>query len=136
MINKTYLNNLEYQVTGACIEVHKTLGPGLLESIYHKCLIRELQLKNINFISEKTIKINYKDIILDTDLRADLFIENCMVLELKSVEKFLPIHEAQILTYMKILNAPVGLLINFNSTNIIQNGKKPFVNMYYNLLDD
>lgn len=136
MINKTYLNNLEYQVTGACIEVHKTLGPGLLESIYHKCLIRELQLKNINFISEKTIKINYKDIILDTDLRADLFIENCMVVELKSVEKFLPIHEAQILTYMKILNAPVGLLINFNSTNIIQNGKKPFVNMYYNLLDD
>ncbi|MBY0543629.1 MAG: GxxExxY protein [Sphingobacteriaceae bacterium] len=136
MINKTYLNNLEYQVTGACIDVHKVLGPGLLESIYHKCLIRELQSKSINFISEKTIKIHYKDIILDTDLRADLFIENCMVLELKSVEKLLPIHEAQILTYMKILNAPVGLLINFNSTNIIQNGKKPFVNTYYNLLND
>lgn len=134
MIDKTYLNNLEYLVTGACIEVHKTLGPGLLESIYHRCLVRELQLKNIGHISEKTIQINYKDIILDTELRADLFIENCMVLELKSVEKLLPIHDAQILTYMKILKAPVGLLINFNCTNIVQNGKKPFVNMYYNSL--
>lgn len=68
MIDKTYLNNLEYQVTGACIKVHKTLGPGILESIYRKCLIRELQLKNINYISEKIIKILDKDIILDTDL--------------------------------------------------------------------
>lgn len=134
MIDKTYLNNLEYLVTGACIEVHKTLGPGLLESIYHRCLVRELQLKNIGHISEKTIQINYKDIILDTEPRADLFIENCMVLELKLVEKLLPIYDAQILTYMKILKAPVGLLINFNCTNIVQNGIKPFVNMYYNSL--
>jgi GxxExxY protein len=134
MIDKTYLNNLEYQITGACIEVHKILGPGLLESIYHSCLIRELQLRKINFISEKTISINYKDLTLDTDLRVDLFIEGCIVLELKSIEKILPIHEAQILTYMKILNAPVGLLINFNSTNIIQNGKKPFVNEFYRSL--
>lgn len=134
MIDKTYLNNLEYQITGACIEVHKILGPGLLESIYHRCLIRELQLRKINFISEKTISINYKDLTLDTNLRIDLFIEGCIVLELKSIEKILPIHGAQILTYMKILNAPVGLLINFNSTNIIQNGKKPFVNELYRSL--
>lgn len=136
MINKTYLNNLEYQITGACIEVHKILGAGLLESIYHSCLIRELQLRNINFISEKSININYKGTRLETNLRVDLIIENCMILELKSIEKILPIHEAQILSYMKILQAPVGLLINFNSTNIIQNGKKPFVNEYYNLLND
>lgn len=115
--------------------MHKILGLGLLESIYHKCLIRELQIRKTNFVSEKTINVNYKDLILDTDLRVDLFIENCMILELKSVEKILPIHEAQILTYMKILNAPVGILINFNCTNIIQYGKKPFVNEYYNLLD-
>ena len=136
MINKTYLNNLEYQVTGACIEVHKILGSGLLESIYHQCLIKELQIRNINFLSEKSISIDYKGSVLETNLRADLIIENCMVLELKSIEKILPIHEAQLLSYMKILRAPVGLLINFNSTNIIQNGKKPFVNEFNNLLSD
>lgn len=128
MINKTFLDNLEYKITGACIEVHKLLGPGLLESIYQKCLIKELQLQNINFSAEERITIYYKDILLDCDLRADLFIESCIVLELKSVEKILPIHEAQILTYMKLLNVPKGLLINFNCTNIVQHGKKAFVN--------
>lgn len=128
MINKTFLDNLEYRLTGACIEVHKLLGPGLLESIYQKCLMRELHLQNINFSAEERVTIYYKDILLDTELRADLFIENCMILELKSVEKILPIHEAQILTYMKLLNVPKGLLINFNCTNIVQNGKKAFVN--------
>jgi GxxExxY protein len=131
MIDKIYLDNLEYTITGACIEVHKALGPGLLESVYHKCLIRELQLQNILFVSEQIVAVSYKDIILDTELRADLFIENCIVLELKSVETILPIHEAQILTYMKLLGAPKGILINFNCTNIIQNGKKPFVNEFY-----
>lgn len=131
MIDKNYLDNLEYKITGACIEVHKALGPGLLESVYQRCLIRELRLQNIRFVSEQIITISYKDLILDTDLRADLFIENCMVLELKSIETILPIHEAQILTYMKLLEAPKGLLINFNCTNIIQNGKKPFVNEFY-----
>lgn len=131
MIDKNYLDNLEYKITGACIEVHKALGPGLLESVYQRCLIRELRLQNIRFVSEQIITISYKDLILDTDLRADLFIENCMMLELKSIETILPIHEAQILTYMKLLEAPKGLLINFNCTNIIQNGKKPFVNEFY-----
>ncbi|PWS29410.1 GxxExxY protein [Pedobacter yonginense] len=128
MINKTFLDNLEYKVTGACIEVHQSLGPGLLESVYQKCLMRELQLRNINFSAEERITISYKDIVLDSELRADLFIENCMVLELKSVERILPIHEAQILTYMKLLKVPKGLLINFNCTNIVQNGKKAFAN--------
>ncbi|PWS30114.1 GxxExxY protein [Pedobacter paludis] len=134
MINKTFLNNLEYKITGACIEVHKLLGPGLLESVYQKCLIRELQLQNIKYSAEEHITISYKDILLDSELRADLFIENCIVLELKSVERILPIHEAQILTYMKLLNVPKGLLINFNCTNIVQNGKRAFVNeLMYNL---
>jgi len=135
MINRKFLSDLEYEVTGACIEVHKALGPGLLESIYHKCLKRELQLKNINFTSEKRIFITYKGSVLDTEVRADFFIENCLILELKSVERVLPIHEAQILTYMKILEVPKGLLINFNCMNIIQHGKKPFINEFYNLLD-
>ena len=113
MINKDFLNNLEYTVTGACIEVHRALGPGLLERIYHKCLIRELQLRNINFTSEHTISISYKGIDLDTELKVDLFIEGCMVLELKSVERIIPVYEAQLLTYMRILKAPIGILINF-----------------------
>jgi len=136
MINKAFLDDLEYRITGACIEVHKSLGPGLLESIYHKCLIRELQLQSISFNSEQLIIVPYKDILLDSELRADLFIENCIVVELKSVETILPIHEAQLLTYMKLLKAPKGLLINFNCTNIINNGKKPFVNEFYRSILD
>ena len=130
MIDKNFLDDLEYRVTGACIEVHKALGPGLLEKVYHRCLMRELQLRGISFTSEQVIAISYKDVLLDTELRADLFIENCLILELKAVEAILPIHEA-ILTYMKILHAPKGLLVNFNCTNIVQNGKKPFINDYY-----
>lgn len=131
MINKAFLDDLEYRVTGACIEVHKILGPGLLESIYHQCLVRELQLRNINFSSECKIQIVYKDVLIDSSLRTDLFIEDCLVLELKAIDSILPIHEAQILTYMRILEAPKGLLINFNCTNIVQFGKKPFVNEFY-----
>lgn len=130
MMNKTFLDNLEYKVTGACIEVHKILGPGLLESVYQKCLMRELELQCISFKAEHSILLSYKDVVLDTSLRADLVIENCMVLELKSVESILPIHEAQILTYMKLLKAPKGLLINFNSTNIVQHGKRSFVSEF------
>ncbi|RZL29855.1 MAG: GxxExxY protein [Pedobacter sp.] len=131
MIDKKFINDLEYRVTGACREVHKTLGPGLLESIYHKCLIRELQIQGIGYKSEQSIQINYKDLILDTELRVDLYIENCLIIEIKAVEQILPVNEAQLLTYMKILEAPKGLLINFNCTNIIQHGKKPFVNEYF-----
>lgn len=130
MINKTFLDKLEYRVTGACIEVHKFLGPGLLESTYQKCLMRELMLQNINFVSEQFIPINYKGILLNTELRADLIVENCLVLELKSTSTILPIHEAQILSYMKLLKLPKGLLINFNCTNIVQNGKRTFVNEF------
>ncbi|GAA3980031.1 GxxExxY protein [Pedobacter ginsengiterrae] len=136
MIDKKFLDDLEYKVSGACIEVHKILGPGLLESIYHKCLIRELQLQGIRFISEHQITVEYKNIFIDTEIRADLFIENCMVLELKSIERILPIHQAQILTYMKLLNAPCGLLINFNCINIIAEGKKAFVNSLYRRIAD
>jgi len=130
MMNKTFLDNLEYKITGACIEVNKVLGPGLLESVYQKCLMRELQLQNINFTAEHLILLSYKDALLDTELKVDLVIENCIVLELKAVEKILPIHEAQILTYMKLLKIPKGLLINFNSTNIVHHGKKSFVNEF------
>jgi GxxExxY protein len=134
MIDKKILRDLEYKVTGACIEVHKALGPGLLESIYHKCLCIELKLQGISFTSEQILTVNYKGLSLDTELRADLYIESCMVVELKAIEKTLPIHDAQILTYMKILEAPKGLLINFNCMSLIKDGKKSFVNNFYHPL--
>ncbi|MES2653517.1 MAG: GxxExxY protein [Bacteroidota bacterium] len=134
MINKNFIRNLEYKVTGACIEVHKNLGQGLLESLYHKCLEKEFELSRINFFSEKSINIFYKGVSVDTKLRADFIIEDCLIIEIKSVEKVLPIHEAQLLTYMKLLNIPKGLLINFNCTNIIQSGKKSLVNELYRSL--
>jgi GxxExxY protein len=135
MFSKSFLDNLEYQVTAACIDVHKSLGPGLLESVYRRCLMRELSLRDINFKSEQPITIFYRGLALETQLRADLIIENCLVLELKSIEKLLPIHEAQLLTYMKLIKAPCGMLINFNSTNIVKYGKRAFVSEYYrNLL--
>ena len=131
MITRSELDALEYQITGACIEVHKHLGPGLLESVYQKCLSRELQLRNISFKSEHIISVHYKGVMLDTALRTDFLIGSDLLVELKAVESILPIHEAQILTYMKLLKAPKGLLINFNCTNIIHHGKKSYVNEFY-----
>jgi GxxExxY protein len=127
-ITKTYLKDLTYKVTGAIIEVHKYLGPGLLESVYHKCLKHELSLRKIKFNSELNVPVHFKGLDLDTDLRCDLFIENILPVELKSVKEILPIHKAQLLTYMKLLNVPKGLLINFNVTNIYGEGHKTFVN--------
>jgi GxxExxY protein len=135
-MTKKQLRELEYDITGACIEVHRNIGPGLLESVYHKCLAREFQLRNIRFSSEMMVKVFYKDIDLETDLRVDFFVEQCIVLELKAVEKILPIHEAQILTYMKLTECPKGLLVNFNCTNIIVEGKKSYVNSFYTEIPD
>lgn len=136
MLTKQMLSELEYQITGACIEVHKHLGPGLLESVYHKCLMKELEYREINFTSEQIVAVAYKDLLLDTELRLDLFVEESIAVELKSVKEIEPIFEAQILTYMKLLEAPKGLLFNFNCTNIIQNGKRSYVNEFYRLLPE
>ena len=87
MVTKKYLKNLIYLVNGAAIEVHKNLGPGLLETIYHKCMIHELNLRGINYKSELVIPIEYKGVFLESDLRCDLHIENCLVLELKAVDR-------------------------------------------------
>jgi GxxExxY protein len=130
--SRKFVDGLEYEVTGACIEVHKSLGPGLLECVYHRCLERELQLRKISFVSEQKLDVNYKGINVGTALRIDLLVEDQLVVELKSVETIHPIHEAQLLTYMSLLKVPKGLLINFNCTNIVYDGKKAFVNKYYN----
>lgn len=135
-LTKTYLKDLVYHVNGAAIEVHKNLGPGLLESIYHKCLEKELSIKDFNFKTELIIPINYKGLEIEANLRCDLFVENCLLVELKSVEKILPIHEAQLLTYMKLLKIPMGLMINFNVTKIYKEGQKTYINEIYRILEE
>jgi GxxExxY protein len=133
-ITKQYLKDLVYEVNGAAIEVHKALGPGLLESVYHKCMKTELKLRGVQFQSELLVPLNFKGVEISADLRCDLFVENSLVVELKSMDGILPIHEAQILTYMRLLDAPEGLLINFNVTNIFKEGQRTFVNELYRKL--
>ena len=130
-LTRSYLKDLVYKVNGAAIKVHRTLGPGLLESVYHKCMIHELQLRNIRYRSEMCIPIKYDDLELDVDIRCDLLVEDALVVEFKAVETVLPIHIAQILTYMKLLGLPMGLMINFNCTHIFSEGQKTYVNELY-----
>jgi len=135
-LTKSYLTDLVYKVNGAAIEVHKALGPGLLESVYHKCLKHELSIRGIKFQSELVIPINYKGMELDAELRVDLLVEGALPVELKATEGFHPIHEAIIISYMKLLEKPEGLLINFNVTNLFKEGQKTFVNEFYHNLPD
>ncbi len=135
-ITKSYLKDLTYRVNGAAIEVHRTLGPGLLESVYHQCLKKELLLRGINFQSELIVPVEYKGIEVDAHLRCDLYVEECLVLELKAHESILPIHEAQVLTYMKLLKAPKGVIYNFNVVNLYKEGQKTYVNDFFRGLPD
>ncbi|WP_163382077.1 GxxExxY protein [Cyclobacterium sp. SYSU L10401] len=135
-ITKHFLTNLVYQVNGAAIEVHKALGPGLFESVYHKCMIQEFRLRNMRFQSEISVPTIYKGLTVETALRCDFLVENILVVELKAVEKVLPVHEAQLITYMKLLNSPKGLLINFNTSHIFNEGQKTYVNELYRDLED
>jgi GxxExxY protein len=113
-------------VVQAAIEVHRNLGPGLLESTYEQCLAYELKQKGIDIKSQHGLPVRYKDIKLDCGYRIDVFVEDNLIVELKSVDRILPIHEAQILTYMKLAKVKVGLLINFNVLRV-KDGIKRFV---------
>lgn len=123
------INNLTQQIIGAAIEVHKTLGPGLLESAYQNCLFYELTQRGLHVEKEKALPIVYKEIQLDHGYRIDLLIENKIVLELKTVEYLNDVHEAQILTYLKLGEYPLGLLINFH-TKLLKNGLKRYINTF------
>jgi len=136
MITKSYLKDLIYKVNGAAIEVHKALGPGLLESVYHKCLKHELKIRKINFRSELVVPVNYKGIDIEAELRCDLFIENILPVELKATDGIHPIHEAQIMTYMKLLKVPEGVLYNFNVQNLYAEGQRTYVNELYRHLPE
>ena len=133
-ITQKYLDELTYEVVGAAIEVHKIMGRGLLESVYHECMKEELAHRKINFTSEFKIPVTYKTKLLNVDFRCDLFIENCLVIELKTVVELNSIFEAQLLNYMNLLKAPKGILINFNCYNIFKDGQKTFINEYFKQL--
>ena len=135
-MTKKYLNELTYQIIGSAIEVHKELGPGLLESVYHRCLKQELFLRNIKFRSEQVVPISYKGIELDAELRCDLIVEDAIVVELKSADAIAPVFEAQLLTYMNLLHKPKGIIINFNCVNIFKEGQKTFVNELFRSLPE
>lgn len=120
-------NEISEKIIGAAIEVHRTLGPGLLESAYQECLIFELKSLGFQVDKEKTLPIIYKEMKLDHGYRIDLLVENKIVLELKTVEFLTDVHTAQILTYLKLGNYPLGLLINFH-TKLIKNGLKRYIN--------
>ena len=121
------INHLTGKVIGAAIEVHKTLGPGLLESAYEECLCRELQLSKISYERQKSLPVEYKGTMLDCGYRLDLVVEGRLIIELKSCDTLQPIHEAQLLTYLKLASIKVGLLINFN-VPVLKDGIKRMAN--------
>ena len=111
-------SGLTETIIAAAIEVHRNKGPGLIESIYEWCLLKELGLRGLECVSQKSILIEYKGFTREEPLRFDVLVESCVLLEAKAVEKVLPIHKAQLLSYMKLLNVPVGLLINFHEMKV------------------
>lgn len=119
-------DDLSKQVIGCALEVHRALGPGLLESTYEQCLAHELSLVGLSFQLQHTLPVDYKGLRLDCGYRIDLLIEGALIVELKSVEQLLPIHEAQLLTYLKLAHLRIGLLINFNVKRL-KDGLKRFV---------
>lgn len=120
-------NQLTNTIIGLAIEVHKELGPGLLETAYQECLYHELTVHGYQVKKELALPIVYKDIKIDHGYRIDLLVENHVVIELKTVEAFTDVHFAQVLTYLKLGNYPLGLLINFH-TKLLKNGIKRFIN--------
>lgn len=122
-------NNITGEILDSCIEVHKTLGPGLLESTYEICLLKEFELRGINAINQIKIPIEYKGFTLNQDYRIDILVEEEFILELKSVETLLPIHKAQLITYLKLADKRLGFLINFN-VPLLKNGFQRIIQGY------
>jgi len=122
-------NELTERVIGACIEIHRALGPGLLESAYEECLCFELSQARIQFERQKPLPVHYKGVNLDCGYRLDLVVEQKVIIELKAVENLMPIHEAQLLTYLKLSGITLGLLINFNVA-MLKQGIKRIVNNF------
>ena len=119
-VTQRQINQLAYDIVGCAIEVHKQLGPGLLESIYQQCLAEELKTNGFKVLAEVPVPINYKGRQLKQELRLDLLVNNLIIVEIKAVETLLPVFKAQLLTYLKLAEKPKGLLINFHCRNIVE----------------
>lgn len=128
-MNIDQYEELAKQIFLASLEVHKIMGPGLLESVYEMCLLRELQLRNISAECQVGIPLQFKGFDLSKEYKIDILVENEIILELKSVDAILPVHKAQIISYLKLADKRMGFLINFN-VPVIKNGFKRFVNNY------
>ncbi|MDP2362767.1 MAG: GxxExxY protein [Ignavibacteria bacterium] len=128
-MNKEQINKLSGIILDCSIEVHRNLGPGLLESVYEVCLCKELSLKGVKFLRQVLLPVNYKGEELDADYRIDILVEDEIIIELKSVELMNPVYEAQLLTYLKLADKKLGLLINFNVPRLID-GYKRMLNGY------
>lgn len=133
-LTKKYINELTYKIVGACIEVHKIVGPGLYEDVYHKCLEREFDLLGLKYKSELEIPLIYKESNIDCKVKCDFLIEDVIVLEIKSVEEFHKIHKAQTINYMNLLKVPKSVLINFNVYNLYHDGTETFVSKHFEIL--
>ena len=134
-ISKSFIKQLNYKIVGSAIEVHKQLGPGLLESIYEECLYEELLMRGLHPQRQVNIPVLYKGKQVKNDLRIDLLVNDIIILELKSVNEMNPLFEAQLMTYMKLAEKPKGLLINFNVTKLTD-GIIPIVNKIFANLPD
>jgi GxxExxY protein len=126
LTHQTELNKLTEKIIGAAIEVHRHLGPGLLESAYETCLAYELEQQDLTVERQKALPLVYKDIQLDQGYRIDLWVEQKVVVELKVVEQLTPVHEAQVLSYLKFSGCPIGLLFNFN-VKLLKDGMRRFI---------
>jgi len=135
-ITKKLINELSYEIIGAAIEVHKFFGPGLVEKNYEQALLHELQLRNLKTTAQQNIEVPYKGIILDCELRYDVFVEDLIVVENKATIEMHPVFEAILLSYMKHLQAPKGILINFHVKNLFNEGQQTFVNEYFAALPE
>ena len=128
MITQKHINLLTKEIIGCAIEVHKEFGPGMLEKTYEKALIMLLSEKGLKVQSQVEVPVLFKGKVIDNAFRLDLLVENLIIVELKAVENILPVHEAQLLTYLKLTKKPKGILINFNVVNLYRDGQKTFVN--------
>ena len=129
-MTKEAYNKLSKQILDASLTVHKEMGPGLLESVYESCLFQELSLRNIEVKSQVFLPLHYKGVELNKDFRIDMLVENEIIIELKAVDTILPVHEAQIISYLKLADKKLGFLINFN-VPLIKNGFRRFINGYF-----
>lgn len=136
MSSKKKVDALSYKIIGAAIEVHKILGPGLLESVYEHALMHELQLRGLEATRQQHFPIDYKGIQLNCEFRFDMLVEDLIICELKAVQEMHPVFEATLLSYMKHLQKPKGILMNFHVRHFFNEGQRTYVNEFYAALPD